>query len=147
MSRDYSIKIILDVAATSEAIKTIVSRGQEVGIEYIDQKSDECLTNTKKRLTLDESVRRVCLGLQSREDIENLSVLAIKIRETYCWLVFGKTEMHTTILLGPHAHIWMKNSAKKKIDFDKYIRLLLDLCQDFCIVELKTLDSDRDGYA
>jgi hypothetical protein len=65
MSKDYSIKIILDVVATSEAIKTIVSRGQEVGIEYIDQNSDECLTETNKRLTLDESVRRVLLKFKA----------------------------------------------------------------------------------
>lgn len=147
MSRDYSIEIILNAIPTPETIKQILLQGQKLTIEYVDQNSTEPLTDITKRLTLDEATQRILLGLNDREDIDNLPVLAIKINETYCWLVFEKSNTYTSLLLGPYAYIWMKNSGTKQIDFDKYIRLLLDLCQDFCIVELKTLDSYRDGIA
>lgn len=147
MSRDYTIEIILDEPTTEETIRKILLRGEKYHIEYIDQSTSESLTTTKKRLSLEKAVQEISLGLKDPEDIENLPVIAMKIDDSYCLLVFGKPDVYTTISLGIYGNIWMKNSGQKNIDFDRYIRLLLDLCQDFPIVELKTLDSYRDGYA
>jgi hypothetical protein len=135
MSVSYSIDVTLDLFYTEENIKYIVAKGKEQKFTYLD--FELC-----KFLSVDEVVQKI---LYSHSDDEARHV-RIKFQDTFCFLWFFKSDNGQLIFsIGSFGYKWDRDFSNGRriytIDFARYIRLMLEACNDVSILELNT-DSD-----
>ena len=138
MSTQYFIDLKLNASYNEETIGHILQHGEMLGFSYYDASkgigTDSIIPSAKDATKI---------FIKSIEDkYEDGSILRVKVDDnTYAFLNFYKSEEGWfTVSLGGFGSPKRKDfeGSVYHIDFDHYIRLALDLCKDFAIVELKT---------
>jgi len=130
----YSIEITLDVAYTSENIAKILELGQKKGFIYYD----DILDNTSEklhRINAPEAAKKIIENFNLQLE-EGPAVLTILENSSSAHLWFNKNNDN-----GLDFSIGTFNCPRKKgsyIDFAYYIRMALDLCEDFSIFGVQT---------
>ena len=131
MSLSYVIKIKLDALYTEENIKKILERGAFKGFIYYDQitfekYSDIPVINPK------QAAHKIMNAYKAKKEPVVYTTLDKELEADF-WFYETADEWLEFQVNG--AGIIKKDFY---IDFAYYIRLFLDLCDDFCVLELRT---------
>ncbi|MDR3549891.1 MAG: hypothetical protein P4L31_00620 [Candidatus Babeliales bacterium] len=138
MSIQYYIDLKLNATYSKENIIKILQQGLKRDLCYYDHILGERYENSPT-LNAEQAANKVIKALE--ENIDGGPCVYAKIEETNGFLSFYKSEDGWF-----EFRIGGFGSPNKKdfldgvyyIDFDYYIRMALDLCKGFAIVELKT---------
>ena len=137
MSIHYAISARLFEQYNRENIIKILKNGSEKGCIYFpDIWPQESKVNP---LSLDEAASLIQENL-ARED--ELPCLLTQIEDTLIYVFIKKTEENNLIVtLTPLASMWVMNDSHgpSKIDFARYIKVLLGLINGFSIEHLESI--------
>jgi len=148
MSRDVWIEAVIATDTSYNAVHIISNRGIEIGFKYINKNaafpykdiSDEYITPEQAIADVIEGLESHRLGIRSARTIPCIEA---KFLDTFICIIFGKHSAHSiNLLFDVFGGRWYKgNPEEEHIDWARYMQLLLNLCQDFPIIEIKTIDS------
>jgi hypothetical protein len=141
MSRDVWIEIVLKKDFSKETIHRILKCGEQVGCKYVNSKDDTSITAVQ---ALELAYSSYDVPQSYADEIRNLPCVEFQYLDTFCRLIFSSdNKIHNTeILLSIWGNRWFKGDPDDEmIDWARYIQLVLALCQDFPILELKTDDT------
>jgi len=150
MSRDVWVEIALEAQATHETINIILTRFKDQKVKYIDEREAKV-----SEFNIQEATSIMIKGLyddqHARYALErNTPVILCEVEQSYFSLVCVQNDnKRLSISIALEAYRWYKGDPEDRdIDYDRYLRLLLDACQDFPITRLKTSDTyyDYNGY-
>ena len=133
MSNSYSIEIKLDALYDKENISEILERGIRKGFIYYDHEAGVRYLNAPI-LNASSAAEKVIKDLNEKSEY-GPNVYALIEPENSAHLYFYETEGSIEF------HVGVFSYPRKKgyyIDFDHYIRMFLDIVEDFPILELKT---------
>jgi hypothetical protein len=131
MSLDYTIKIKLDALYSEENILKILKRGASKGFIYYDQITLEQYLNVPV-VSPKQAAGKIINAYKAKLEPSVYASLG-DIFSIHFWFYETDDEWLEFHISG--AGIIKKNFY---IDFAYYIRFYLDLCDDFCVLELKT---------
>lgn len=134
MSIVYSIEVKLDVSYSKDIVCKILAKGKNKGFIYYDKIINQDIDNPLPILPEEAAVKLI----QAQELLLDLGprVLTILGGDDNASLWFYKNDDGTiNIDMGAFGCPRKKGNY---IDFSYYIRMMLDLCDDFPIIELKT---------
>lgn len=144
MSATYSVYCTLQATNTKKNIRAIIKRGAEIGCIYYN---DIWKKHDSDSVTLSiENAVKVMMDRSPEVLVDFGPSIYTKFEDTY--FVFRINPNFDNNLLnvsmGAISHPWRKefwNSPEDvlMIDFARYIRLMLKLCDDFTILKLKTI--------
>jgi len=136
MNIDYSIKIKLHVECKEENIKKILVRGEQQGFKYYDhvmgvQYSEASILDARG------ATQKIIKAYKDKpEDGPCVYTILNSTTETCAFLWFYKSD--DGLLEFQMGAIGCPKKKDMFIDFDYYIRMCLDLCKDFQILEVRT---------
>ncbi len=134
MSKDYSIKITLETAFNEFNIQKILKKGSNKGFKYYDHVWGERYENSPLLDAAGATQKIIKARINNLE--EGPCVYSVLEKDSNAHFYFYESEDGYL-----EFHIGAFGCPKKKgywIDFAYYIRMFLDLCEDFPILELKT---------
>ena len=133
MSRIYLIKTTLDVLYSEEAIERVLERGIVVSLRYYDHQ-DGVIDDLPLAFDLKGAVRKIIDYDLGEEGCGPSIYVICEHGEFILWCY--KTDCgQLSVSIGSFSGPKEKDGS---FDFAYYIRLLLDLCDDFAILSLKT---------
>lgn len=128
MSNAYSISVMLDAIYNEENIQIILSRGSH-HITYFKLADKDGVA-----LTPNEAA----LALFAARNEPTLHAITLKIEETYLNLHCYMENNLLHVMFTDFSQQWLKIffNGNKDIDVARYVKVLLDLTQDFRILTL-----------
>lgn len=139
MGRDYSLDIILNAEPKEKNLRIILQQGINAGISYTSSKeSFEWHEVTK--LNLEQALAILLTRLKGPCNFDNPG-LVIFFKNSYSFFLVNDRYGCLKLTIGPIGTLLKKSSLHDtSLDFDPYIRTLLDMCKNFPIRELNTID-------
>jgi hypothetical protein len=149
MSRDADIQIILAAELNHNTVKIILERGEFMGCKYVE-KNHHFVEMPSSFITPLEATDYIMKGIREEEGVgfEKLRMIpsvTFQYQDTLCNFILGKWHTSGTSILCDmfNGVYWFKGDPDDEmIDWARYIQLVLALCQDFRILELKTDDTN-----
>lgn len=133
MSVNYSIETILNTSFRIENIQTVLIKGTTLGLKYHDHK-EGVLYGLAPVLHEEEAAKKIINAHYNKTEEGSCVYATCKKEGFFIWFYesdFGQLEVHIGVFSNPKIKLHF-------IDLAYYISLLLKLCEDFCILSLKT---------
>ena len=141
MSVIYALDVKLIDKYDNEKMSQIIKRGMEIGFIFYDHICGERYTDSPV-LNVEGAMKKM---LNYSEEItwDGEPNIYTKFQDTYFYFWVGKSEEGFLVVhLGGINFPWKKDfwngAVDHGFDFARYLRLLLKLCEDFTIVEVRT---------
>jgi len=141
MSITYGIDVNINAAYSQQNIHFILEKGAKLGFRYYGcfwEKNENFVI-----LDIKNTVKEIMK--QSSEPFKNSEPrVYVKLEDTYFFFCILNKKDSMEVSLGGFASPWKKEFWNSPygdtlmIDFARYIRLLLKLCEDFTILKLET---------
>lgn len=135
MSTWHMIHITINASPTKDILKIMLHRGIKNNIVYLSSLTDFCTEITALNRTIDNI-------LDQFKTPWNQKPITVEARclDAYFDIIFNSyTQSTMSISLSLISNHWIKNKyGNNCIDYQKYIRLLLILCNNFPIISIKT---------
>lgn len=135
MSRTYLISTRLDAEFNESNIQAVLERGLPESLIYYKYMDEDGTP-----LNINEATDSAFKGDKDWD----VNTLAIKVEDTYAKLIFSmdKNNMMNVMLSGL-SHLWFRKfkNGDEDIDVARYAKVLLNLTQDFKILEMN-IDKD-----
>ena len=134
MALGYSITAKLDAYYDSNNIEFILNKGITIGLRYSEFILGKIDYSSAPYLSLNKALEAVIQGISD----SSLHCLVVKFQETFATLHFVNDGKYLLIMFSGMSFLWSKkySNGKEDIDIARYTRLLLDLVDDFKILEL-----------
>ena len=141
MSINYSVDLRLKAVFNEEKVGLILQKGKDIGFIYYDHICGERYS-TSPVLNVNDATRKM---LDYSEEIvsDGGPNIWTKFEDTYFTLWIREYEKgFIDVFIAGTSYPWKKDfwngAVDHGFDFARYIRLLLKLCEDFTIVEVRT---------
>lgn len=140
MIRLDSVKVILAAQSTPIVIKQILERGSYLQWHYYEKKfapSKETLLSVEQALNYIMANR----DLNEKKYQKSFGRLYCNILNTENSLVFSNKYGFLEVAISPTGvQVFFKDKEQEKLDYDKYVRMLFDLCSNFPILVVEVTD-------
>jgi hypothetical protein len=148
MGRDVGIDLILTAECNQESLQKIFERGSAIGCRYADPTNLAKLGFNGPIITTEHAVAYIMNNIneqrKSPKSGRNIPIISFYYFNTTCSLIFGERALGEMRILCDivRGSWWLKGDPDLElIDWERYIKLMFDICQDFPILMLKTDDS------
>ena len=139
MSAHYTCDIYLEASFNQETLLRLLKRGKKLDFIYfyIESYSDDLDIATD--MSPEEALNYFNMGQAAKKnDFDFPQSLVIQCKNTIFTLSFYEkegTNLHFFVLENP----WKKICGSLElIDFGRYVKLWIDMCDDFCIHKIAT---------
>lgn len=141
MSLYYSCDIYLSAPLNEETLLTLINRGKHLGFIYFNLQSYSGNLDIDTSMSSEEAFNYILMGKTTKKnDSDFPKCLTVKYLETILTLSFYEKDGCTNVSLFVLGNKWEKTiNDKICFDFGRYVKLLIDLCEDFCIEKVETL--------
>jgi hypothetical protein len=136
MSSFYSVEVILNAHHNENNITRIIEHGTDLGFIYYGWDK----TPSPIILTSQEAKTFLLTILTGDENDLSDAYLTVVFKDTDFLMRIDPIENYTRISIFSFGQPWQRQIDRDSytIDFARYIRLVLELCKDFPILELTT---------
>jgi len=141
MSKIYSVTALLDASFTFENIQCLLKKGLENEFVYFDQIECERYFDSQV-LNLHDATNKIFISTDQNREYGR--TILTKYQDTsFSFRFINDENNRMQVDFSDISYRWIKefwNSGRdiSAIDFARYIRLLLKICEDFNIKELAT---------
>lgn len=137
MSISYGVEVTLKAQYSKKNIKKIIEKGKSIGFIYFDTK------DAKNLYCLDiENAVKEAMNKSPEIISDGGPYIDTKFEDTRFFFRITEQKYFFTVSLDCFSSTWERvfwnSNDILKVDFARYIRLLLKLCEEFIILELKT---------
>ena len=134
MALGYSIDAKIDLGYNKKSIRIILEKGFKKGFYYSEFILGKIDYADSPLLTLDQAVESVWKGNAG----SGLHCIIIRAENTFAIEHFIDEEIYITVMITGFSYPWLKKfqNGKEDINIARYTRLLLDIIDDFRILEL-----------
>ena len=140
MDISYSCKIIITfrVMFKEEMLLTLLRRGEQLGFIYKESYSND--VNNSTGISLEEVLGYITMYTPINQgDTDRLKDLVVQYRETIFTLNIYKSDVLLSLNFFVLENPWKKIcDSDEYIDFGRYVKLWIDMCEDFCIYKIET---------
>jgi len=144
MGRDVSLDLTLKVKLSKDNVQKILNQGAALGCRYIDDEHwSYGLPNIF--ITPVDATALVMRAIDEKKKSLNPRIIIPSIRftyqDTFCTLIFTEecNEFMVILCCISRGTYWYKEEPH--IDFERYARLMLEMCHDIPILEMETDDT------
>lgn len=144
MGRIYFVGAILDIKLDDHLVKSILTQGSKLGMQYYARKTPE--SSVEKNLSINEAHDIITNKLNSSDNFLGPSgSIDFNMHDNQANLYFAPKDRYLTYLSIGSANIpWCKdpsdNNNDRILNWVLYITILINICKDFAILELSSHD-------
>jgi len=148
MGRDVGLDFILAAECNQESLKKILERGAAIGCRYADPTNLAKLGFDGPTISTDHAVAYVMNNINEQKKVPksgcNIPIIRFYYQDTFCSLIFGELALGEMRILCDivRGSWWLQGDPDLQlINWERYIKLMFDICRDFPVLMLKTDDS------
>lgn len=140
MSLHYTCRIYLEASCDEAVFFKLLQKGKTLGFIYFYRESYSDDFDVAKNMSAKEALNFVEMGRTSRkDDFDFPKSLAIQYQETVFTLYFPEEDKGMYVSFFILENPWKKQCGSLElIDFGRYVKLWIDMCEDFCIYKIET---------
>jgi len=139
MNTEYSINLVLDTKFEKNNLIPLFKKALDLGIKFFDEQADDTLD-----MPILTSKKATQIATQEKKEITDdpIGTLWGVFHDTsFFFYVFRKPNnvIIVSLLIFPESLKWIKKYKESDvIDYARYIRLLLKICEDYTVINLET---------
>lgn len=140
MSLYYSCKVNLKTHYNQETLLKLLERGKRLGFIYFNLQSYSGDLDISTDMSAKEALNYLISGEATRKDDINFPKnLTIQYDDTIFTLKFYGSDYSVSLNFFVLENPWKKIcDSDEYIDFGRYVKLWINMCDDFCIYKIET---------
>lgn len=134
MSLGYSISTSIDLIYIEKSIESILAKGLQLGFNYYEYSLGMVEVNGPS-LNIKEALHSILIDKTQSK----LYCIVVQYNDTYFTMDFISQNGNILLMFSDFTYPWLKkfDDGEDDIDIGRYAKILLDLVQDFKILEMK----------
>ena len=140
MSTYYSCNIYLRASYSNDSLLTIFRKGKKLGLIYFNLQDYSGDLDPSTNMSAEEALNHIVTGRTIKKDAVNFPKgLTLQYDDTIFTLNFYNDGHNIILYFFVLQNPWEKQCGSYAYtDFGRYIKLWIDMCEDFCIYHIET---------
>lgn len=140
MSLYYTCRVHVEAIYNQGTLLTLIKKGKQLDFIYLNVENYSDAFDVNSSMSPEQALQYLFIGETIRKNDSNFPKgLTVQYLETIFTIRFYEKDFGTNVYFFVLENPWKKKVNNEEcLDFGRYIKLWIDMCDDFCIYSVET---------